>query len=89
MMAEARTEAEQVLPRQHLPRHARRRAQLCLANKVFGRALPHPVSHTVESGNVDVERTPRLFSGPGTGNQPITCRLTPHVPASNGARPAR
>ena len=78
MLAEAKTEAEQVLPRQHLLRHARSRAQLCSANEVFCRALPRPLSRTVESDNADVERTPRRFFGPKTGNQPITSRPTPH-----------
>ena len=39
--------------------------------EVFCRALPRPLSRTVESDNADVERTPRRFFGPKTGNQPI------------------
>ncbi len=88
MLAEAKPEAEQVLPRQHLPRHARRRTQLCCPNEVFCRALPRPVSRSVELKNVEVQRAPRLFFGPGTGNQVITDRPAPHLPAANGARPA-
>ncbi len=55
----------------------------CFAGRCRTRCLVL-LSRTMLTSNA-----PRLFFGPGTGNQPITRRPTPHVPASNGARPAR